>query len=48
MLPLSNNNIDAGQFKKAYPEAKIIGVEGLAEVKKKEGLELNGGEYLSL
>ncbi|KAJ7484534.1 hypothetical protein FB451DRAFT_1555033 [Mycena latifolia] len=31
-----------GQFKKAYPEAKVIGVEALVEKKKAEGLELDG------
>jgi hypothetical protein len=37
--------IPVGEFKKAYPEAKVIGVEGLAEKKKQEGLELDGGFY---
>ncbi|KAJ7512530.1 hypothetical protein B0H11DRAFT_1699398, partial [Mycena galericulata] len=30
------------QFKKEYPEAKLIGVEALVEKKKAEGLELDG------
>ncbi|KAK7439383.1 hypothetical protein VKT23_017606 [Stygiomarasmius scandens] len=33
-----------GEFKKAYPEAKVIGVEGLGAKKKAEGLILDG-EY---
>lgn len=31
------------EYKKAYPEAKVIGVEGLAAKKKAEGLTLDGG-----
>ncbi|KAJ7138428.1 hypothetical protein C8R43DRAFT_1019042 [Mycena crocata] len=31
-----------GQFKKAYPGAKVIGVEALVAKKKAEGLELDG------
>ncbi|KAJ7731144.1 hypothetical protein DFH07DRAFT_847740 [Mycena maculata] len=31
-----------GQFKKAYPEAKVIGVAALVEKKKKDGLQLDG------
>jgi hypothetical protein len=31
-----------GEYAKAYPDAKLIGVEGLAEKKEKEGLKLNG------
>ncbi|KAL0955753.1 hypothetical protein HGRIS_001968 [Hohenbuehelia grisea] len=30
------------EFKKAYPDAKVIGVEALVEKKKKEGLVLDG------
>ncbi|KAJ7098322.1 hypothetical protein C8R44DRAFT_811339 [Mycena epipterygia] len=30
------------QFKKVYPQAKVIGVEGTAEKKKKEGLTIDG------
>jgi hypothetical protein len=37
-----------GQFKKEYPDAKVIGVEGLSEKKKAEGLVLDGGKHLSL
>lgn len=32
-----------GEFKDAYPEAKVIGMEGLAEKKAQEGLKLDGG-----
>ncbi|KAJ7598658.1 hypothetical protein C8J56DRAFT_814825 [Mycena floridula] len=32
------------EFKKAYPDAKLIGVEGLGEKKKAEGVELDGGK----
>jgi len=32
-----------GEFKKAYPEAKVIGVDGLGAKKKSEGLTLDGG-----
>jgi hypothetical protein len=31
-----------GEYAKAYPDAKLIGVEGLAEKKEKEGLKLSG------
>jgi hypothetical protein len=37
-----------GQFKKEYPEAKVIGVEALVEKKRAEGLILDGGGYLFL
>ena len=37
-----------GEFSKAYPEAKVIGVEGLAAKKKKEGLTLAGGTPFAL
>jgi hypothetical protein len=33
-----------GEFKRAYPEAKLIGVEPLVEKKKAEGLVLDGGK----
>jgi hypothetical protein len=36
-----------GQFKKEYPEAKVIGVEALVEKKRAEGLILDGGKLLS-
>lgn len=39
-----SDEVVAGEFKQAYPEAKVIGVEGLAEKKKAEGLTLDGGE----
>ncbi|KAJ7598648.1 hypothetical protein C8J56DRAFT_814806 [Mycena floridula] len=36
------HHIYLGEFKKAYPDAKVIGMEGLAEKKAKEGLKLDG------
>ena len=33
-----------GEFKKEYPGAKVIGVEGLAKKKEAEGLKLDGGK----
>jgi hypothetical protein len=33
-----------GEFKRAYPEAKLIGVEPLIEKKKAEGLVFDGGK----
>jgi hypothetical protein len=35
---------NAGEFKKAYPEAKLIGVEPLIEKKKSEELVFDGGQ----
>ena len=32
------------EYKKAYPEAKVIGVKDLAEKVKAQGLELDGGK----
>ena len=45
---LTSHNF-VGEFKKAYPEAKLIGVEPLIEKKKAEGLTFDGGkvEYIT-
>jgi hypothetical protein len=34
-----------GEFKKAYPEAKLYAVKEVADKKKKEGIEFAGGTY---
>ena len=33
------------EYKKAYPEAKVIGVKDLAEKVKAKGLQLDGGKF---
>ncbi|KAJ7054379.1 hypothetical protein C8F01DRAFT_488762 [Mycena amicta] len=38
----ASHHLYLGQFKEAYPEAKVIGVKGLVEKKKKEGMTLDG------
>ena len=37
-----------GIYKKAYPDAKVIGPAGLIEKTKKDGLEFDGGTLRSL
>jgi hypothetical protein len=34
-----------GDYKNAYPEAKVIGVKDLAEKVKAKGLKLDGGKF---
>jgi hypothetical protein len=36
------------EFKTAYPDAKVIGVEGLPEKKTQEGWTLDGGTHTIL
>ena len=47
---VTNHNAytSAGEYRKAYPEAKLIGVEPLIEKKKAEGLVFDGGEFIQV
>jgi hypothetical protein len=42
VAPDAGHHLYLGQFKSAYPDAKLIGVADLVEKKKKEGLTLDG------
>lgn len=41
--PADTNSRDIGEFKKEYPEAKLVAVDEAVKKKAKEGLEFHGG-----
>ena len=47
-VTMHNAYTSAGEYRKAYPEAKLIGVEALIEKKKAEGLVFDGGEFIQV